>query len=179
MGKTKHEESFVDFDKPYEQNIIGLKGIVYFGVGLFLLIVITFGLMAALYRVLEENAAEEKATTNPMARGQVESLPPEPRLQAAPGFGVESEQGRVNLELREPQAEYRELRKQWDRLWLDGARHPETGTMITMPLEEAKKRFLEQNVPAASGPEADEIERQSRAIISEASSGRMATGLRK
>ena len=47
---AKHEKSFVDFDKPYEQNLIGLQGIIYFAVGLFLLIVITFGLMWALER---------------------------------------------------------------------------------------------------------------------------------
>ena len=41
MGSTKHEKTFVDYDKTYEQNIIGLKGIVYFGVGLLLLIVVT------------------------------------------------------------------------------------------------------------------------------------------
>ena len=38
MGSTKHEKSFVDFEKPYEQNVIGFRGIVYFAVGLFLLI---------------------------------------------------------------------------------------------------------------------------------------------
>ncbi len=179
MGQTKHEESFVNFDQPYEQNIIGLKGIVYFGVGLFLLIVITFALMWALYIVLEENSASEKATTNPMIRTGAERLPPEPRLQAAPGFGVESEQGRVNLELREPQAEYRELKKQWDRLLRDGRQHPETGTTISMPIAEAKQRLLEQGLPAASGPEAEAIEKSSRVIVSEASSGRMATGIRK
>ena len=56
MGSTKHEKSFVDFEKPYEQNIIGFKGIVYFGVGLVLLIVITFGLMWALLGVFEDQA---------------------------------------------------------------------------------------------------------------------------
>jgi len=52
--KTKHEKSFVDFDKTYETNVIGLRGIVYFGVGLFLLIVITFGLMLVLQNVMED-----------------------------------------------------------------------------------------------------------------------------
>ncbi len=41
----KHEKTFVDFDKAYETNLIGLRGVIYFGVGLFLLIVVTFGLM--------------------------------------------------------------------------------------------------------------------------------------
>src|SRR2546421_3755006 len=45
-----------------------------------------------------------------------ERLPPEPRLQAAPGFGVKLVNGQwVGLERREPQAEYRVLREQWER----------------------------------------------------------------
>src|SRR6478609_7436773 len=99
MGSTRHEKSFVDFDKPYEQNIVGLKGIVYFGIGLFLLIVITFGLMWSLMNVLSDSFAEDKRGNNPMAMTDKERLPPEPRLQLAPGFGIDSPDGRVNLEL--------------------------------------------------------------------------------
>ena len=101
MGKTKHEKSFTDFDKPYEQNVIGMRGIVYFGVGLFLLIVVTFGLMWALQNVMEDNAKQEKDIKSPLALSEEERLPPAnvPHLQAAPGFGVDSPNGRVNLEL--------------------------------------------------------------------------------
>src|SRR5512134_1586142 len=114
MGSTKHEKSFVDFEQPYEQNIIGLKGIFYFGIGLFMLIVITFGLMWALLNVFEDQKVEEMdKERNPMAMTERDRLPPEPRLQAAPGFGVEGPNGKVNLELRAPQAEYWELQKQW------------------------------------------------------------------
>ena len=101
MGKTRHEKSYVDFDKPYEQNLIGLRGIIYFGVGLFLLVVITFGLMWLLLDVFETQVRESDAQArNPMQLTEQERLPPEPRLQAAPGFGVDTKDGRVNLELR-------------------------------------------------------------------------------
>src|SRR5688572_8371893 len=101
MGSTKHEKSFVDFEQPYEQNIIGMKGIVYFGVGLFVLIVLTFALMWALLNVLEDDA-KTRQSANPMAMSERERLPPEPRLQTAPGFGVQSGTGPVNLELKAP-----------------------------------------------------------------------------
>jgi len=54
MGSTRHEKSFVTFEKGYEQNIIGLKGILYFGIGLLILILITFGLMWALQKVFTQ-----------------------------------------------------------------------------------------------------------------------------
>lgn len=176
MGSPKHEKSFVDFEKPYEQNVIGLKGIFYFGIGLLFLIVITFGLMWALKSVLEENAKETKdSVTNYMILPDNERLPPEPRLQAAPGFGVEGEHGRINLELREPQAEYRDLKKQWDDIREHGEKDETTGTLIAMPIGQAEEVFLQRAVKAKSDPEAEKALNDSRMVISDSSSGRMAT----
>jgi hypothetical protein len=129
MGSTRHEKTFVDYDKTYEQNIIGLKGIVYFGIGLLLLIVITFALMFFLINVMEDQSRKEKDEMLPMQREAMENnrdafLPPEPRLQVAPGFGVEGENGRVNLELRAPQSEWLELQKTWKSLLQNGQKKP-------------------------------------------------------
>lgn len=179
MGETRHEKSFVDFERTYEHNVIGLKGIVWFGVGLFLLIVITFGLMWALLNVLEDNAREEKSSDNPMMRRDLENLPPEPRLQSAPGFGVDSAEGRVNLELTAPQSEYWELKRQWDILIEKGEKHPGTGTMIALPVEEGKQRLLGQGVKARSGTDAGASADASRMYISDSSSGRIASEKRR
>lgn len=175
MGQTKHEDSFVDYEKPYEQNVIGLKGIVYFGVGLLLLIVVTFGLMWALLGVLEDNARETKVSTNPMQAGEMDRLPPEPRLQAAPGFGVDTQNGRVNLELMGPQSEYRVLRDSWEETWKNGTVDKSTGVVTGLPIEEAKAKVLAENLKTGSGVDANQLMRQSQMVISDASSGRMAS----
>lgn len=170
-----------DFDKAYEENEIGLKGIFGFGIGLFLLIVITFGLMLAFLNVLkDDNTSRETAgPQNPMRMTDKETLPPEPRLQAAPGFGVDSEKGRVNLELMAPQSEYRELLKQWNQMWKEGRKDEKTGMVMMLPVEEAKKKLLEQNVKAKSGPEAEELFKKSHMFISDANSGRVASETRR
>jgi hypothetical protein len=175
MGKTTHEKSFVDFEKSYEQNIIGLKGIVYFAIGLLILIAITFGLMWALFNVLESDARETKKSNNPMQASDREKLPPEPRLQSAPGFGVESEKGRVNLELREPQAEYRTLHEGWVEVWEKGTIDHATGAVTSMPIEEAKAKVLADNLKTRTGVDTDQLMRQSQMVISDGSSGRMAS----
>jgi hypothetical protein len=179
MGKTKHEKSFVDFDKTYEQNVIGLKGVVFFGVGLLALIVVTFGLMWALLNVLEDNEKASKESDNPMQMSEKERLPPEPRLQTAPGFGVESENGRVNMELRAPQAEYRELRDQWQEVWAEGSKDPASGTVVSLPIEAAKEMFLTQNVKARAGEDAEKAAAASRMVVSDSSSGRVASEKRR
>ena len=179
MGSTKHEKSFVDFEQPYEQNVVGLKGVVYFGVGLVLLIIITFALMWALLNVLQENSREEKGTSGPMAQSEIERLPPEPRLQVAPGFGVDSRDGRVNMELKAPQAEYRELKKQWTEKWEHGVKDEKTGAVSALPIKDAKEKFLAQTVKARSGQEAEQRVLRSKMYFTDSSSGRRATERRR
>ena len=176
---TKHEKSFVNFDRTYESNVIGLRGVVYFGVGLFLLVVITFGLMYFLLNVMADRSAAEKDAKSPMAMSPQESLPPEPRLQAAPGYGVESENGRVNLELKAPQSEYRELHDQWEKQWKDGQKDAKSGTVITLGIEDAKNKLLQQNVKARTGEEAQDALDEARRFVSYSSAGRVASDKRR
>ena len=108
-----------------------------------------------------------------------ERLPPEPRLQLAPGFGVEAENGRVNLELMAPQAEYRELQKQWKDLWEHGRKNATTGAITAMSMAEAKEKLLSQQVKARSGPEAEQAAAGSKMYFSDSSSGRKASERRR
>ncbi len=179
MGKTKHEKSFTDFDKPYEQNNIGLRGVIYFGIGLFLLIVVTFGLMWALQNVMEDQAKETKDVVGPMTMKGEERLPPEPRIQAAPGFGVDGPNGRVNLELKAPQSEYRELRKQWEDLWENGQKDAKTNTVVALPIEEAKAKILAENLKARSGDDGQKALDEARSFVSYSSGGRTRTDKRR
>ena len=175
MGSTKHEKSFVDFEKPYEQNVIGFRGIVYFGVGLLLLILITFGLMWALLGVFEDQQKVEKKSDNPMALSDKERLPPEPRLQVAPGFGVDGPNGRVNLELRAPQAEWWVLREEYAEIWKNGMKDKATGAVSALPIDQAKAKLLERNVKAATDPAAAKAYEDANLRYSDASSGRVLT----
>ena len=170
----KHLETPADFDKPYEDNTIGLTGILYFGVGLFALVVVTFILMWAFLGALRDNAKENAGPVNPMGMTDKERLPPEPRLQLAPGFKVDSEHSRVNLELMEPQAEWRVLQKQWAELREKGQVDPATGTVISMPIDAAIEKYLSGTIKAKSGVDAEKVFRDSHKFISDASAGRIA-----
>jgi hypothetical protein len=72
-----------------------------------------------------------------------ERRPPDPKLQAAPGFGVKLENGQwVPLENREPQAEYRVLREQWDQTLNEGGRD-HSGKIVGLPIDQAMQKVLE------------------------------------
>ncbi len=175
---SDHKHVSADNEKGYEEDVINFSGILYFGLGLFLLIVITFGLMWIFqFKVLEPHWAEIDAENeNPLARTRDEKLPPEPRLQSAPGFGVvDPKSGRVNLELREPQAEYRELQKQWNDLWENGEKDEKTGTVVALPIEEAKKKILESgSLKSVSEEEGKKALKEVSSSFTSSSSGRVA-----
>lgn len=130
-------------DVSHEASDVDVGTIVKFVIGLFVLTVITFVLMKLLYNVMESRATKADPPPRPMALTEQERLPPEPRLQAAPGFGVNMGEGKqpINLQLREPQAEYNELAKIWKDV-LEGKPDPRTGK-VSMPIEEAMKKVVE------------------------------------
>ncbi|HMO80531.1 MAG TPA: hypothetical protein PKD24_07045 [Pyrinomonadaceae bacterium] len=179
MSQEKRELTPADIELGYERNEIQLKGILYFGFGLLILVVITFLLMWLLLGVMEDEAKVRQASNNPMRLGEIDRLPPEPRLQGAPGFGVDSPEGRINLELTVPQAEYWKLRDQWEKLRKEGMAHPETGALIALPIDQAKEEFLKRPINAPTGPEAEKEAKSSLRYLTDASSGRIASGKRR
>jgi hypothetical protein len=164
-------------NKTYEDNDIKLRGVVGFGVFLLALILVTFVLMWILqFKILEPQFVEN---VSPMAMKPSEKLPPEPRLQGAPGFGVDGPNGRINLELREPQAEYREQLKMWNELEANGQKDEKSGTVVIMPMNEAKAKLIEQGLKSRSAEEGEKAMADANSLYSSASSGRVASEIRK
>ncbi len=169
----------IDVSKGYEKNEIQLRGIIVTTVALFLTCAISFWLMNVLQNYMEASWAEtDKQNMRPLGLSPEEKLPPEPRLQAAPGFGVDGPKGRINLELKRPQAEWEELQKIWAAQEADGQKVFKDGkeTIVTMPLADAKKKLLEQGVKAATDGKAMD---EAIGYYSGASAGRMASEKRK
>ena len=175
MSKPKKVE--IDLNKPYEENDIKLRGTVIFCAVTFLMIVFSFASMYFVNKWVEAGmAAQEKKNTGPMAFTKEEKLPPEPRLQLAPGFGVGEGENRVNLELLNPHAEYWEVKKRWAQLEKEGLKDPHTGAVIALPVAEAKAKFLEKGEKQRPAEDAQKAWQEASSIYSGASSGRVTTG---
>ena len=141
-------------DVTHEASDVNISGVLKFVMGLTVLGVVVFVLMWGMFRLLNAQETEKEPPAGPMAMTEEERLPPPPRLQAARGFGVKLENGEVvNLENKEPEAEYRVLREQWDRRLncqsgdespshMSSAAKADTSPNC-VPIEEAMKKLLE------------------------------------
>jgi hypothetical protein len=162
-------------DVSHEKSDVNVRSIIIFAGGLLVFGIIVHILMWLMFNYMEERARKEAPTPKPMALTQQERMPPEPRLQAAPGFGISLGKGKkpISLELREPQAEFNEMSKIWEGD-LKGQPDPRTG-QASMPIEEAKQKIVSDGQLKAR-PQADgqqQINLQGMDIPSYQSSGRM------
>jgi hypothetical protein len=75
-------------------------------------------------------------------------LPPEPRLQAAPGFKVTLENGQtVKLQNAAPQTEYRILRQQWEENLKTGLKDS-SGKVVGIPIDAAIDKVVSGGLPS-------------------------------
>jgi hypothetical protein len=129
-------------DVTHEASDVSVSGVAKFVVALTVLGVVVFLLMWGMFRFMYAQEAEKEPDPGPMAMKPEERLPPDPRLQAAKGFGVKLENGEwVNLENKEPEAEYRVLRQQWESVLKEGAKD-QSGKLVTLPIDQAMEKVV-------------------------------------
>src|SRR2546430_6566487 len=157
ITETPDTSYIKNIDVTHEVSDVSVGGITRFVVGLFILMVASFVLMWALFRILESKSVE--APPSPMALTEKDRLPPEPRLQSAPGFAEELDKtGQAQKEKKaelspqikgntpapqEPMWEIRVLRDQWNEVLKNGP-VDQNGQHYGMPIEQAKEQVLKQ-----------------------------------
>jgi hypothetical protein len=115
VTETPDVSHIKNIDVTHEAGDVNVGGILKFVVGLTIFGIIVNVLMWGLFRFFNAQEEVKEPRPGPMAMTKEERLPPEPRLQAAPGFGVKLADGQwVSLEIKQPQAEYNVLREQWE-----------------------------------------------------------------
>lgn len=195
MAKNGHERNKVHVtetpdvshiknpDVTHETSDVNVGGIVKFVIGLTIFGIIVNILMWGMFRVFDAQEQAKEPKPGPMAMSQQERLPPEPRLQAAPGFGVKLANGEwVPLDIREPEAEYKVLREQWERqLYCKNreANHPglSPGPGKCLPIEMAIEKLFEGGGLPVRPPAKDSVNPAESSLPTAASSGRV-TGMK-
>ncbi len=117
----------------HEPNAVNIPGVVKFLVWLSVAIAVTALLMWGLLRYFDARKAQEAPPPSPLAAGA--RLPPEPRLQGAPGSASS------------PAEDIRRLREREDQMldsygWID-----RQNGVIRIPIEQAKRLILQRGLP--------------------------------
>jgi hypothetical protein len=143
-------------DVTHEVSDVYISGIARFVVGLSILMIASFLLMWVMFRVFDTRIKEPQRS--PMALSDKERLPPEPRLQGAPGFGeglektATTESGAIAGAGNQPKSplwEIKAVRDQWNDV-LEHGPIDKDGKRYGMPIERAKEEILKQGLPARS-----------------------------
>ena len=154
----------------HEASDINVFGVLTFVVVLTVATAAVSGGMWLLFRYF--NAEEVERKPGPMALTKDERLPPEPRLQAAPGFGVKLQDGQFEkLERQAPQAEYRVVKQQWERA-LNGELKDQSGNPVSIPIDQAIDQIVSAGLPARAKTAPTKLEDYAISLPSASSSGR-------
>jgi len=137
----------------HEKSDVSVRGVLTFVV---VLTLATAAISAGMWLLFKYFAAQEakEPRRGPMALTEKKDrLPPEPRLQSAPGFEITLENGqKENLERKIPQAEYRVLRQQWDENLKTGLKD-QNGNVVGMPIDQAMEKIVSSGLPSrVKGP---------------------------
>lgn len=157
VTETPDTSYIKNIDVTHEVSDVYLGGIAKFTVALTVLIVVSFVLMWAMFRMLDSRTTD--TPRSPMALSEKERLPPEPRLQGAPGFAEELEKtsqaqkenkSEVSNEIKnaapvpkDPMWEIRVVRDQWNDVLKNGP-VDQSGQRYGMPIDKAKDEALKQ-----------------------------------
>jgi hypothetical protein len=118
----------------HEPNTVNIPGVVKFLVWLSVAIIVVALLMWGLLHYFDKRKAQAEPPPSPLA--QEVRLPPEPRLQGAPGS------------VGSPAQDIRRFREQQDQIlnsygWID-----QQNGIIRIPIEQAKKLIEQKGLPA-------------------------------
>lgn len=158
-------------DVVHETSDVNVPALLKFVLALTVMTAAVYFLMLFLFNFLNAQEVKNEPPPGPMAMSERESLPPEPRLQAAPGFAEDLTKsiGDANPQQpKDPLWEIRVLRQQWQTALNEGAKDS-TGRVVGIPIEEAMKRVVTAGSPATG----DKSGGYGEALPTAASSGRM------
>ena len=139
-------------DVTHETSDVNVPALLKFVLALTIMTAVAFVLMLFLFRFINTQEGNKEPPAGPMAMSEQESLPPEPRLQSAPGFAADlaSSVGDADSKKpRDPLWEIRVLREQWERELREGAKD-QSGRTLGMPIDAAMRQFVAEQSAKAS-----------------------------
>lgn len=163
-------------DVTHETSDVNVPALLKFVLALTIMTAAVYLLMLFLFSFLNTQEIINEPPVGPMAMSEQESLPPEPRLQSAPGFAADLAKSVDDADFKKPRDplwEIRVLREQWERELREGAKD-QSGRILGIPIKDAMEKFVaEQSARAGANKTAPGAESYDDHLPTAASSGRV------
>jgi hypothetical protein len=140
-----HNDPVKNPDVSYEHTGVDLGPILKFAGGLVILGIVAFTLLWGLLAIFKRQGVPREAPPRVLARGEQERLPPEPRLQMAPGS---------TTALRTPDYETKQVEQQWHSDLNSYGWINKNAGVVRIPVDEAAKLLLQRGIPTLKGQRA-------------------------
>lgn len=146
-------------DVAHEESDVAVRPLLWFVGGLTLFTILVCVAVLIMFTYFLKREQSQELTASPLARQGEERLPPEPRLQLAPGFGVTTDDGaRRNLSYEgklehvpQPQDEYLVVHEEWMRELKEHGWADEKAGTVRIPIDDAIKRYAQQRQSKQQG----------------------------
>ncbi|MDQ3744830.1 MAG: hypothetical protein M3444_10640 [Acidobacteriota bacterium] len=158
-----HETPDVSFitnpDVAHEESDVAVRPLLWFVGGLTAFTIVVCVVVLLMFMYFQRREESQELEASPLARQGAERLPPEPRLQLAPGFGVTTDDGqkrdlfyKPNTQpVPQPQSEYLLLRDEWRRELEDYGWADQKAGTVRVPVEQAMQLYLQRQQSKQQG----------------------------
>jgi hypothetical protein len=146
-------------DVAHEESDVAVRPLLWFVGGLTAFTIVVCFAVLIMFQYFLNREKSQELKPSPLARQGEEVLPPEPRLQLAPGHGVTTDDGvRHNLSYEnkpegvpQPQSEYLVVHDEWRRELEEYGWADEKAGTVRVPIDVAMKRYAEQRQSKQQG----------------------------
>ena len=153
VTETPDVSHIKNIDVTHETSDVNVPALLKFVLALTVMTALVYVLMLFLFNFLNTQEEQKEPPAGPMAMSERERLPPEPRLQSAPGFAEDLSKTKgdsTSGNPKDPLWEIRVLREQWQRDLNEGPKD-QSGRTLGMPIDAAMQKLVtEQNAKAAA-----------------------------
>ncbi len=176
VTETPDVSHIKNIDVTHETSDVNVPALLKFVLALTVMTALVYVLMLFLFNFLNTQEEQKEPPAGPMAMSERERLPPEPRLQSAPGFAEDLSKSRGDSTSGNPKDalwEIRVLREQWQRDLNEGPKD-QSGRTLGMPIEAAMQKYVaDQNAKAGANQTKTDVEGYGNQLPTAASSGRV------
>lgn len=176
VTETPDVSHIKNIDVTHETSDVNVPALLKFVLALTVMTALVYVLMLFLFNFLNRQETQKEPPAGPMAMSESERLPPEPRLQSAPGFAADlatSKGDSTADKPKDPLWEIHVLREQWERDLKEGPKD-QSGRSLGMPIDAAiQKLIADHNAKQSPGQTRTPAEGYGDQLPTAASSGRV------